>query len=494
MVSAYIAFDLGASNGRCILGWFDGNRLSLDVLHRFDNGPVELNGHLYWDILGIYSNIRNDLIQLGQKKSGEIQSIGVDSWGCDFALLDRQGKLVCNPYSYRDPQTVGIVPRLFDRMSREDIFRITGLQFIEPNSLAQLHAMQLNQDPVLENATTFQHIGDLMHYWLTGVIACEYTNASTSQIMDVQSHKWSSEIIEGFGFNPKIFPEIIPAGTHLGKLRSTLLADTRLNGVQVIASATHDTAAAIASTPVTQGPYAYISSGTWALLGVETTRPVLNPDCLSLNFANEGGAFGTITLLKNITSLWLIQECRRQWSLEGKILTWEELSEMALTAKPFLAFLDPDDPIFTRPGNMIGRIQQYCQQSGQIVPETKGELLRIIFESLAFKYRFVLQSLISLTQEQIAVLHIIGGGSRNMLLNQFTANATCLQVQSGPAEATALGNILVQMMAMGELDSLEDARSLVLNSFSTTIFTPIDIDQWDENYSRFLKVTGLPIK
>jgi sugar (pentulose or hexulose) kinase len=311
--------------------------------------------------------------------------------------------------------------------------------------------------------------------------------------MDVQTHRWSPEIIASFGLNPDMFPEIIPAGTLLGKLRPLLLAETGLKGVQIIASATHDTAAAIVSTPVTQKPFGYISSGTWALLGMEVTRPVLKSQCLSLNIANEGGTFGTITLLKNITSLWLIQECRRQWSLEGKTFTWEELSEMALDSKPFLAYLDPDDPVFSRPGNMPGRVQQYCQQTGQLVPQAKEEILRIIFESLAFKYRFVLQSLISLTQEQIAVLHIIGGGSRNVLLNQFTANAIRLPVRAGPSEATALGNILVQMVAMGELSSLADARSLVLQSFSTTIFIPEDVDRWGENYLRFLRVTGLDI-
>ena len=492
-MSEYVAFDLGASNGRCILGRYDGNRLSMDIIHRFDNAPVELNGHLFWDILSIYANIRNNLIRLGQGDADEIRSIGVDSWGCDFALLDAKGKLVSNPYSYRDSQTAGIIPRLFSRMSQQDIFQITGLQFIEPNTLVQLHAMQLNQDPALKYAATIQHIGDLMHFWLTGIRACEYTNASTSQIMDVQTHRWSPEIIASFGLNPDMFPEIIPAGTLLGKLRPSLLAETGLKDVQIIASATHDTAAAIVSTPVTQKPFGYISSGTWALLGMEVTRPVLKSQCLSLNIANEGGAFGTITLLKNITSLWLIQECRRQWSLEGKTFTWEELSEMALDSKPFLAYLDPDDPVFSRPGNMPGRVQQYCQQTGQLVPQAKEEILRIIFESLAFKYRLVLQSLISLTQEQIAVLHIIGGGSRNVLLNQFTANAIRLPVQAGPSEATALGNILVQMVAMGELSSLADARSLVLQSFSTTIFIPEDVDRWDENYLRFLHVTGLDI-
>jgi sugar (pentulose or hexulose) kinase len=473
------------------VGRFDGERLCLDVLHRFENGPVELNGRLYWDILGIYTQIRNSLVQLGQNGPVDLRTIGIDTWGCDFALLDRQGKLISNPYSYRDSHTAGIIPRLFSRMSRNDIFQITGLQFIEPNSLVQLFAMQSRQDPALQSARTFLHIGDLMHYWLTGVIACEYTNASTSQIMDARTHKWSPEIIEAFGLDPAIFPEIIPAGALLGKLRPALLSETGLEDVQLVATATHDTAAAILATPVESRPFAYVSSGTWALLGKEIENPILTQQCLADNIANEGGAFNKITLLKNIASLWLIQECRRQWSLQGKTFSWEELSAMSAEAPPFLAFLDPDDPIFLRPGDMPGRVQEYCRQSGQPVPQNKGEILRVIFESLAFKYRFVLERINSVTQEPTAVLHIIGGGSRNSLLNQFTANATSLPVQSGPAEATALGNILMQMVAVKELTALQEARDLVLRSFPTITFYPKDGERWDEQYPRFLKAASL---
>jgi rhamnulokinase len=490
-LSAYVAFDLGASNGRCIVGRFDGDRLSLDVMHRFENGPVELNGRLHWDILGIYTQIRNCLVQLGQSGPDDLRTLGVDTWGCDFALLDRQGKLVSNPYSYRDNQTAGIIPRLFDQMPRQDIFRITGLQFIEPNSLVQLFAMRSRQDPALQSAAKFQHIGDLMHYWLTGVIACEYTNASTSQVMDARTRHWSPEIIRTFDLDPDIFPEIIPPGALLGPLRPALRAETGLEEIQLVATATHDTAAAVLATPVESHPFAYISSGTWALLGKEVDRPNLTQGCLADNIANEGGAFNKITLLKNIASLWLIQECRRQWSLQGETFSWEELSAMSAAAPPFLAFLDPDDPIFLRPGDMPGRVQEYCRQSGQPVPKNKGEILRVIFESLAFKYRFVLERINALTQEPAVVLHIIGGGSRNALLNQFTANAAGLPVQSGPAEATALGNILMQMVALEELATLQEARDLALRSFPTQPFYPKDCERWDEQYLRFLKAANL---
>jgi len=490
-MSLYTAFDLGASNGRCILGRFTGERLDLEVFHRFENGSVEINDHLYWDILGIYQQIKSCLINLGREYRHELRGIGVDTWGCDFAFLDKQGKLVANPYSYRDPQTAGMIPSLFTRMPKEVLFNLTGLQFMEPNTLLQIHVLQLREDPVLQAAATFQHISDLMHYWLTGVIACEYTNASTSQLLNASTRAWATPILEAFELPPGLFPEVVSPGIVLGSLRAPILSETGLDQARVIATATHDTAAAIVATPAETSQFAYISSGTWALLGVEIDHPVLTEQCLVYNIANEGGAFGKITLLKNIANLWLLQECRRQWELEGEGLSWGDMTDMAARSRPFSAFIDPDDPVFSHHGNMPAKIQRYCQDKGQPIPADKGEIIRTVLESLALKYRFVLDRIINLTQTPVEVLHIIGGGSRNTLLNQFTANAIHLPVLAGPAEATALGNILVQMVAMGDLASLEEARQLVCSSFQLANYLPQDGDVWEEQYQRFLMTINL---
>ena len=490
-MSLYTAFDLGASNGRCVLGRFTGERLDLEVLHRFENGSVEINNHLYWDILSIYQQIKSCLIKLGREYRHELRGIGIDTWGCDFAFLDKQGKLIGNPYSYRDPQTAGMIPSLFARMSKEELFNLTGLQFIEPNTLVQIHVMQLRDDAVLRTAASFQHISDLMHYWLTGIIACEYTNASSSQLLNASTRSWAMPILEAFELPPKLFPDVVSPGTALGSLRAPIQSETGLDQARVIATATHDTAAAIVATPAETSTFAYISSGTWALLGVEIDEPVLTEQCLAYNIANEGGAFGKITLLKNIASLWLLQECRRQWELEGKQLSWDDLTEMAVRSRPFTAFIDPDDPAFSHHGNMPAKIQGYCQSKGQPIPAVDGEIIRTILESLALKYRFVLDRMINLTQIPVEVLHIIGGGSRNAVLNQFTANAVHLPVLAGPAEATALGNILVQMVAMGDLASLEEARHLVCRSFQLASYLPQDEQVWEEQYQRFLRTVGL---
>lgn len=490
---AYLAFDLGASNGRAILGQFDGEHLTLDAVHRFDNLPLALHGHLYWDMLGLYNSLLVGLEKGRRATNGELSGIGVDTWGCDFALLDRQGKLVGNPYCYRDPQTEGIFEPAFERMLREEIFRYTGLQFMELNSLFQLLAMKLRSDPVLEIAATFQHIGDLMHYWLTGVIACEYSNASTSQILDAVKRDWSREIISAMGFNQDWFPAVIMPGSVLGELSTEARQACGLGSVPVIATATHDTAAAIVAVPAEQDDFAYLSSGTWGLLGVEIDQPLMTAECMAMNITNEGGAFGKITLLRNIANLWMVQECRRQWALEGEQFTWEILTAMAEKAQPFVAFIDPDQRQFLLPGNMPARIQAACQASQQAVPQTRGEVLRVILESLAFKYRYTLDRLRSLQAKPVQVLHIIGGGSRNQLLNQLSAQAMGLPVLAGPGEATALGNILVQMVATGALSGLSEARMLVRRNFPPKLFLPDPAEQnlWEAAYQRFLQATDL---
>jgi rhamnulokinase len=481
----YIAFDLGASNGRCVVGRFDGSRLTLEVVHRFENCPVELLGHLYWDVLGLYQNIEHSLYTLGST-GRPFASIGIDTWGCDFALLDRQGKLVANPYCYRDQHTQGMYAEAFRRVSKEDIFASTGLQFMELNTLFQLLAMHVHDDPALQSAHTFLHLPDLLNYWLTGVTASEYTNASTSQLLDATTRDWAFELIQKLGLPLKIFPPIVQPGERLGPLLPELALKTGLGPVQVIATASHDTAAAIAATPTAGGPYAYISSGTWGLLGQEIDQPLLTSDCMRLNITNEGGAFGKITLLRNIANLWFLQESRRHWSKAGKQVDWSTLIEMASQAPAFTAFIDPDDASFILPGDIPSRIQSYCQKTGQTVPHTRGQILRVVLESLALKYRYTLERVQAVSGVRAETFHIIGGGSRNQLLNQFTANAINLPVVAGPDEATAAGNILVQMVGLGHLGSLEEARCLVRDSFDTETYLPEDTSRWDEAYTQFL--------
>jgi rhamnulokinase len=491
-MKGFIALDLGASNGRCVLGQFDGERLSLKVLQRFENGPIELMGHLHWDVLGLYSNICQSLQALGSTGHVmDIASLGIDTWGCDFALLDSQGKLAGNPFCYRDPQTQGMLAEALRRVPREEIFQRTGLQFIELNSLYQLMAMQVCGDPLYQAAATFLHIPDLMHYWLTGVKASEYTSASTSQMLDATRRDWALDLVAELGLRSDIFPPILQPGSRLGKLRPALAGHIGLGDLEVIATATHDTAAAIVATPAEGRPFAYLSSGTWGLLGQEIDAPLLTPKCMQLNITNEGGAFGKITLLRNIANLWLLQECRRAWAQEGTSLTWEQLGDLARSAPAFSAFIDPDDPAFLLPGDMPRRIQMHCLASGQPIPQGKGEIVRVVLESLAYKYRYTLERVEAVSGQKAQVLHIIGGGSRNHLLNQFSANATGLEVRAGPAEATAIGNVLVQMAALGYLGGLDEGRALVQRSFPCEVYAPQEVDAWESNYSLFIKVNCL---
>jgi sugar (pentulose or hexulose) kinase len=490
-MTSYAAFDLGASQGRGILARFDGERLHLEEIHRFENRPIELMGHLHWDALYLYSQIKAGLQKMRSTNQGGIASLGVDTWGCDFALLDQQGKLIGNPYCYRDPQTAGIFDYAFQILTREEIFAQTGLQFMELNSLFQLLAMQKRCDPVLDAAHTFLHISDLMHYWLTGEKVSEYTNASTSHLLDVIKRDWAYPLIRAFGLPEHIFPPVVKPGTPLGRLRPALAEELGLPDLEITATATHDTAAAIVATPVDRSNFAYLSSGTWGLLGQEVPRPLLTPECLRLNITNEGGAFDNITLLKNIANLWLIQECRRHWNTHGNNYTWDDLVEAARQAPEFLAFLDPDDRQFLAPGNMPARVQAYCAATKQAVPQTPGEITRVILESLAMKYRYTLNRVQAVSGQDVDTFHIIGGGSQNRLLNQFTANATGRRVVAGPSEATAAGNVLVQMVARGDLSSPEEARELSRRSFPTEEFLPQDRERWDAAYERFLTATVL---
>ncbi len=487
----YLAFDLGASNGRCVMGSFDGQALSLQVIHRFENGYIRVGDHLYWNMLGLWANIKASLAKAAAEHRTGIVSVGVDTWGVDFALLDQQGDLVGNPYSYRDPYTTGMLEEGFKIVPKQEIFQTTGIQFLRINSLFQLLAIKRSGSPALEIANTFLMIPDLINYWLTGRKVCEYTIASISQTLSAASQDWAYSLLEKFGIPTHIFPEILDSGQQIAPLLRYIVDETGLEPIPVIAVGAHDTASAVAAVPAEVANFAYISSGTWAPLGAELSEPLLGEQALAYNFSNEGGVYNTIRLLRNIVNMWLIQECVRIWSQKGESHTWEQLIEMADGAEPFLAFIDPDDPGFALPENMPAEIRSFCSRTEQRVPQSKGEIVRVCLESLAMKYRYNLEMLGALLNEPPEVFHIVGGASRNNLLNQLTANALDLPVVAGPAEATALGNLIVQMIAAGDLADLSEGRQLIRSSFPVETFEPVDVQLWNEKYAQYLVRTGL---
>jgi rhamnulokinase len=483
----FLAFDLGAESGRGILGRLDGSRLSLEVVHRFPNGAVRTLDTLHWDVLRLYSEMLQTL-RLCAAKHGTLDGVGVDTWGVDFALLGRGGVLLGNPRHYRDPHTEGTMEQAFARVPRAEIFRQTGIQFMRFNTLFQLLALQRDRSPLLDMAETLLFIPDLFHYWFTGIKVNEYSDASTSQMIDPNSRQWAYSLIDAFGLPSQILGTLIQPGTVLGPLRPAIVQETGINAASVIAPASHDTASAIVAVPACTLSWVYISSGTWSLLGVERKQPLVGAAALEANFTNEGGADGTIRFLKNIMGLWLVQECRRAWERAGTIYTYDELIRQAETATPFASLVNPDDPSFLLPANMPTALADFCRKTEQPIPASVGAMVRCALESLALCYRWVLERLEALTGERAEVIHIVGGGSQNTLLNQFTADACNRPVLAGPVEATALGNVLVQALGAGVLGSLADAREVVRRSFEVRTFTPQKPDAWQAPYERFRKL------
>jgi len=489
----YLALDLGASGGRAIIGRFDGERLTLEEVHRFANGPVALptayGESLYWDAARLYSEVKEGLARAvatcADATGHGLVSAGLDAWGLDFALLDRAGVLLGNPYHYRDGRTDGIIEEAFRRVSREEIFAATGIQFMQINSLYQLLAMVWRDDPALKVAETLLFIPDLLNFWLTGRKVSECTIASTSQCLDPFTGEWAGSLLDRMGIPAAIFPKVVAPGTVLGELLPHIAAETGAEGLTVVAPGCHDTASAVAAVPAKSDDYAYLSSGTWSLMGIESSRPVVNDQSLAFNVTNEGGVCDTIRVLKNITGLWVIQECRRAWIQESGPLSWDQIVDMAALAPAFTAFIDVDAREFATPGNMPARICAYCEATRQPVPQDRGTVARVVFESLALKYRRTLEMLDQLAFRRHAVLHIVGGGTQNRLLSQFAANATGRPVVAGPIEATAAGNALMQMLATGAISSLAEGRAVIRCSFDTEEFEPQDTDAWDEAYARF---------
>jgi rhamnulokinase len=468
-MSNYLAVDLGAESGRVMLGSLAGGRLSLDELHRFSNQPVQLPSGLYWDAFRLFHEIVEGLSVAGKRQLAPA-GIGVDTWGVDFGLLGPGGGLVDCPRHYRDERTNGIPERLFTQVPRSEVFGYTGIQIMALNSLYQLYAMRLADAPALSIAERLLFMPDLLSYWLTGVQRAEVTIASTSQFYNPKTRRFATELFERLGIPPKILPDLIEPGEKLGTLLPHLAQSTGLGPVPVYATAAHDTASAVAAVPGQGDDWCYISSGTWSLMGVELPHPVIDDRTFSLNFTNEAGFGGRTRLLKNIAGLWLLQECRRAWIAQGETFTYQELVAMAEESGPAAGLIDPDD--FLQPSDMPARIAEWCRSHAVPPPATRGETCRLILESLAHRYHQVLQGLESIAGHKINTIHIVGGGSRNRLLNQLVASATGRKVVAGPVEATAAGNVLVQAIGAGEVASLDEAREVVRRSFEIEIFEP----------------------
>ncbi len=486
MTKRVLAFDFGASSGRAIIGCFDGDKITLEEVHRFSNDPVSVGGTVYWDVLRLFYEIKQGIIKA--KIAGGFDSIGIDTWGVDFGLIDSEGKLMENPVHYRDARTVGLVDEAFKTMPKEKLYGITGIQFMELNTLFQLISLKKYRPWMLERADKMLFMPDLFGYMLTGKMCAEYSIASTSQLIDLDKRTWSKEILDAFGIKESIFAPLVQPGTVLGELSKEICEECGVNPVPVISVCGHDTQSAITSVPCEDGDFAFLSSGTWSLFGTELDKPIVNETSININITNEGGFDGSTGFLKNIIGLWLIQESRRQWKREGKEYSYADLEKLALAADPFKCFIDPDAPEFVPHGNIPERVREFCRKTGQYVPETVGEIMRCIYESLAMKYRLTFEKLRECTERDYPVIHVIGGGTKDGLLCQMTANSCDRTVKAGPIEATVMGNVAVQLMSDGSVENIGQARKIVAESSELKTFEPKDTDKWAKAYEDFLKV------
>lgn len=468
----YLAFDIGAESGRAMLGDLRDGKLTLSEVHRFANGGVRVKDSLHWDILGLWREIKNGMRAAAQ--SGEVAAMGVDTWGVDYALIDQNGDLLSNPYCYRDARTDGVMDRVCARLGRERIFEITGIQFMPINTLYQWAVERERNPGKVDLARRCLMMPDLLHYWMTGVMANEYTIATTSQAFDARARAWSRELIEGVGMPACLFSDVLTPGTRLGQLLPSVRDEAGISDAAVVLVGSHDTASAVAAVPFAPGggARAYISSGTWSLVGVEVDQPVINAQALAANITNEGGVDNKIRLLKNVMGLWLIQRCRAEWKAEGRDYSYDQITQMANEASGFPSIIDPNDDAFLHPADMRQAIVQKCQETRQPAPGTPGEFARVIYTSLAHAYRAVIEQIEGLIGRRIEAIHIVGGGSRSHLLNQLTASVCQRPVIAGPVEGTAIGNVLTQAMGTGEIGSLEELREIVRRSFDIVRFEP----------------------
>jgi rhamnulokinase len=481
----YLAFDFGAESGRAVLAHLHSGVITTEEVDRFANEPVEYGGSLHWDIPKLWLEIRKTLSRLQEV---ELSGIGVDAWGVDYALLGEHGELLLNPYHYRDKRTDGVMELAFEKVSRKEIYRETGIQFMPINTLYQLFAAKRDSPDLLRAARTLLMIPDLFHYWLTGNAVCEFTNATTTQMVNAEKRAWSRDLMERLELPVDLPAGIVEPGTQVGALLEEVTSSRTLRGTPVIAPATHDTGSAVAAVVAREGT-AFISSGTWSLLGTELDVPLITDEALRLNFTNEGGVCGTTRFLKNVMGLWMLQCCRSSWSSRGQVYEYRELMELASREADFEQLVDPDDESFLHPDDMPKAIDNFCARTQQSAPKTPGAYARTILESLAFKYRQVIGDLERLTRKPIHQIRIIGGGSKNHLLNQFAADATGRRVLAGPAEATALGNVAMQILATGAASSLSEVRAMIDRSFPTETFEPRETDKWERHVARFQHYT-----
>jgi rhamnulokinase len=481
----YIAVDLGAESGRVMLGSIADGKLSLEEMHRFSNGPVEKQGSLRWDFEKLLSEVKVGIGKAARISGGKARGIGVDTWGVDFGLIGADGKLIEAPYHYRDSRTNGMMDKAFEAMPKRDIYQHSGIQFMQLNSLYQVLAMRMAESQALARTKKLIFMADLFSYFLCGKAFGEYTLASTSQMMDMQTGKWSEAVFKKLSLPMAIMPPVVMPGTVVGELTDAVAKEIGCSKIPVIAVGSHDTASAVLGVPAGAGKWAYLSSGTWSLMGVELPRAIINDKTFQHQFTNEGGIENTIRLLKNIMGLWLVQECKRQWQREGQDLSYTQLTQMAAEAKPFAGHIDCDCSEFLSPGDMPARINKHLSDTGQKPTGDKGQMVRMILESLALKYRRVLAAIEDITGQTVDVLHVVGGGIKNELLCQFTANAIGRNVITGPIEATASGNVLMQAKAAGQIKSIDEARRIVRNSFDLKEYRPQDQKLWAERYEKY---------
>ena len=481
-----LAFDFGASSGRAIIGSFDGEKITLKEVHRFTNDPVDLGGTLYWDVLRLFYEIKQGIVKA--KIAGGFDSIGIDTWGVDFGLIDKNGRLLENPVHYRDKRTSGLVEESFKSVPRQKMYDITGIQFMELNTVFQLISLKKQRPEMLERADKMLFMPDLFAYFLTGKMCSEYSIASTSQLIDINTRSWSKELLDAFGIKESLFAPLTEPGTQLGNLSKEICEECGVESVPVISVCGHDTQSAITAVPCESGDFAFLSSGTWSLFGTELQKPIVNETSLKINITNEGGFGGTTGFLKNIIGLWLIQESRRQWQREGKDYSYADLEKLALSEEPFKCFIDPDAPEFVPQGNIPERVREFCRKTGQYVPESVGEIMRCIYESLAMKYRMTFEKLCECTGKDYPVIHVIGGGTKDGLLCRMTASSCGKTVKAGPIEATVMGNVAVQLMSDGTIGSISEARKAVAASESLKTYEPENTDEWIKAYESFVKI------
>jgi len=484
-----LAFDFGASSGRAMLGTFDGEKISLQEIHRFSNDPVEVCGNLHWDILRLFYEIKQGILKCVHSGNKDISAIGIDTWGVDYGLFNSENNLIGNPFHYRDIRTDGMIEKACEIAGREFIFDQTGVQIIWFNTAYQLLSMTLKNSSSLNDVKTLLLTPDMLNYFLTGVQTTERTIASTTQLYNPSTKTWAYDLMEKLNIPKKIFTPIVDAGTVIGSITPELSDELDIVSVPVIAVASHDTASAVVSVPIVdEEDYIYISSGTWSLMGIESDTPIINEKSYQHNFTNELGYNGKVRFLKNIMGLWIVQECKRQWEREGDNVSFAELEVAALDATPFENYINPDDTLFATPGNMPRRIKEFCEKTNQKVPQTKGEILRCVYQSIALKYRYTVECLEDILGKELKVIHIVGGGIKDKTLCKLTAYATNKKVVAGPVEATAIGNIAVQLISLGEIENITQARKIIANSFEATTYMPEDSSVWDDAYEKYKKI------